>query len=159
MSDHTGVTHAIRNHPVHMTPIERHNASVILLITLCVRTRAAVFDNDAFHDAFRQGAREADAWRVGSYMIMPDHLHFFCRPATLPNVGVEAWCRFLKRRISKQLGPHDWKWQADCWDRQMRDPKHYEERYAYVTHNPVRAGLVSDSEAWPHQGVLSVLDG
>jgi putative transposase len=32
---------------------------------------------------------EALAWRVGYYLLMPDHLHFFCSPYDL-NLGIEG---------------------------------------------------------------------
>ena len=45
-------------------------------------------------------------------------------------------------------------WLRDFWDRQIRSGKDYADKWAYVRANPVRAGLVSDPDAWPHQGEL-----
>ena len=147
-----------RKRPVHMPPVERHNAPVIVLVTLCVKPRRHVLANDEFHRVFLDAAQRADAWSVGYYVIMPDHIHAFCRPATIPAVSVKRWTSFLKRCLSERLSPRDWQWQTDCWDRQMRDQKHYEERYAYVRLNPARKGLVEDNEDWSYQGTVNVLN-
>ena len=48
-------------------------------------------------------------------------------------------------------------WQRDCWDRQLRREESYAEKWAYVHQNPVRAGLVAESEQWPYQGELNTL--
>ena len=44
-----------------------------------------------------RGARERHGWAVGRYVIMPDHVHFFCRseydPKTLPEF-TGAWKRY-----------------------------------------------------------------
>jgi len=50
-----------------------------------------------------------------------------------------------------------WKWQADCWDTQLRSAEHYHERWEYVRLNPVRKGLVARAEDWPWLGELGVL--
>jgi len=146
-----------RKRPVHMVPVERDNKPVIVLVTLCSRPRVPEFANSTFHAAFLKAARDADTWSIGYYVIMPDHIHVFCRPAIIPRVSVKRWASFLKRRVSCRLGPRDWKWQADCWDRQMRSRTHYQDRFAYVRMNPVRQGLVDRGEAWPYQGSLNVL--
>jgi putative transposase len=147
-----------RRRPAHMAPVDRHNAPTIVLVTLCVRPRTAVLDNAAFHRVFRDGAAEADAWSVGLYVIMPDHIHAFCRPAREPRIGVKPWSTYLKRSMSRRLGFREWRWQADCWDTQMRDQRHYAERYEYVIANPVRAGLVGRADDWAYRGTLNVLE-
>ncbi len=48
-------------------------------------------------------------------------------------------------------------WQRDCWDTQIRDARHYEEKWAYVVLNPVRQSLVKTPSEWPSQGELNVL--
>jgi putative transposase len=147
-----------RKHPVHMPPIERHNAPIIVLVTMNVKPRTAVLDNDKFHSAFRQAADDADAWSVGEYQIMPDHMHLFCRPAVEPRAGIAAWCTYLKKCISRHLGMHDWKWQPDVWDRQIRDQEHYRDRIQYVRMNPVRKALVDRPDDWQYRGRMNVLD-
>jgi putative transposase len=49
-------------------------------------------------------------------------------------------------------------WQRDFWDTQLRRNESYEEKWHYVIENPVRAGFVNNSEDWPYQGEINVLD-
>lgn len=174
-----------RKRPVHKPPIDRQNAPVILFVTVGCMPRMPVFDNEDFHRAFVGACADADAWSVGQYMIMPDHIHMFCSPAVIPRVGIKRWATYLKRRITIQLGrlagrspsmgPDEmpggrassrasnpkntlrWKWQPDCWDTQIRSARHYHERWEYVRLNPVRERLVEKCDDWPWQGVVNDL--
>ncbi len=172
-----------RKHPVHMPPVERHNEPVILFVTVGTQPRVAAFANALFLNAFKMGVADADAWSVGKYMIIPDHVHLFCSPATVARLGIKRWSQYLKERITKRLNAamegeaalsrssalgdgsaqprppsgRAWKWQPDCWDTQMRSGEHYHEKWEYVRHNPVRKGLVDKPEDWPWQGELNVL--
>ncbi len=92
-----------RKRPVHTPPIERHNTSVILFVTIGTMPRVPAFANGAFHDAFVLACGDADAWLVGKYMIMPDHIHMFCAPASFPRIGIKRWSGYLKERITKRL--------------------------------------------------------
>jgi len=92
-----------RKHPVHMPPVERHNAPVILFVTLTIQPRGSHLANACFREAFIAACGDADAWTVGFYLIMPDHIHLFCRPATEPRVGIKTWAQYLKRRITIRL--------------------------------------------------------
>jgi putative transposase len=47
--------------------------------------------------------------------------------------------------------------QRDHWDRQLRSDESYDQKWEYVRENPVRAGLVTDRDAWPYQGELNEL--
>jgi REP element-mobilizing transposase RayT len=40
-------------------------------------------------------------------------------------------------------------WQADYWDRFIRDAQHYANTVEYIHGNPVRAGLVKSPAEWP----------
>jgi putative transposase len=136
-----------------MPPVERHNTPVVLFVTMTIRPRGTVLANSRFHDAFRAACAEADAWRVSSYVVMPDHIHLFCVPNRFPMIGVNPWCEYLKRRITRILGPHpEWEWLPDCWDTQLRTRDAYDEKRCYVRLNPVRASLVQVPDEWPWQG-------
>ena len=95
---------------------------------------------------------------VGRFIIMPDHLHLFCAPA---EVGRGRWAMgalLENARLPSLAAPEEQPvWQLDFWDTQLRRPTHYDEKWEYVRQNPVRAGLVAEPEAWPHQGELNEL--
>src|SRR2546423_1748375 len=43
----------------------------------------------------------ATAWRVGYFLLMPDHLHLFCAPYDL-HFGIDKWVTFWKREFSRR---------------------------------------------------------
>ena len=86
-----------------MPPVARHNTPVILFVTLGTQPRLPVFANARFHESFARACAQADAWRVGKYLIMPDHLHLFCTPARVERAGIKRWAAYLKERITKNL--------------------------------------------------------
>lgn len=176
-----------RKRPTHLSPVESHNTPVILFITLAIQPRGPYLANAYFRDAFVAACGDADAWRVGFFLIMPDHVHLFARPARLPLIGIKRWSSYLKERVTKRLHTDTahgkrlgaaspsksrsdnlegeavpsralWNWQSDCWDTQIRSGVHYHERWEYVRQNPVRANLAQRSDDWPWQGVLNVLE-
>ncbi len=104
---------------------------------------------------------------------MPDHVHLFCVPGTLPPIGIKPWVRYWKGVLTgilkadsdvaaqQELRPPETsakiKWLSDCWDTQMRNYSHYVEKRTYVSRNPVRRGLVVTPEDWPYQGEVHVI--
>ena len=104
--------------------------------------------------------RQATFWNVGRYVIMPDHLHLFCAPASISMHPLKAWLGFWKNQITRRWPRRDEVpiWQRDFWDRQLRREESYAEKWDYVVNNPVRHGLVKRVEDWPYQGELNVLE-
>jgi len=142
-----------RKQPSHVAPIERHNKPTILFVTLAIKPRIPALANDLFHEAFKNALKEADAWRVFLYLLMPDHIHLFAVPQTLPPFPIKKWAEFLKRKITCSFGVHpQWSWQPGCWDTQMRDLEHLNEKVMYVRMNPVRAKLCASPDEWRWHG-------
>jgi putative transposase len=101
-----------------------------------------------------QSALEHYGWGIGSYVIMPDHVHFFCRP-TLDAVTLSMFVGKLKERSAKRMkttGLPGHLWQAGFFDHILRSDESYSEKWEYVRQNPVRAGLVQTPEEWPYYG-------
>ena len=98
----------------------------------------------------------ADAWAVGRYVLMPDHIHLFCAPGDrlLP---LERWVRFWKSGFSRLDPDPMHRWQSRHWDTRLRREESYDEKWDYVRLNPVRAGLVTRPEDWAYQGELNAL--
>lgn len=143
-----------RRHPAHPGPVERWNQPVVLMITVGIRKPNAYhcFDNSDFHGAILDAWHRAPEWRPGYYMIMPDHLHFFCVPGSLGHPNVGDWCRKWKSLVTTKLNRPDWRWLSGCWDTQMRGLDHYGEKRSYVAMNPIRKGLANDPAVWPYRG-------
>jgi len=96
---------------------------------------------------------ESNAWMVGRYVIMPDHIHFFAAE-TDGDIPYENWIRYWKSIFSKRHQVSDHRWQSDHWDRRIRSEAAYEEKWAYVRENSIRKGLVTSPDDWPYQGEI-----
>ena len=132
----------------------------IYFVTACTWDRRSLLASDDIHHAFRHfstaGAARG-AW-VGRYVLMPDHLHLF---VALEAISLSAWMKSLKNALSKTLriqgydAPH---WQRGFFDHLLRSGESYSQKWAYVRENPVRAGLVTKPEDWPHAGEIGDLE-
>jgi putative transposase len=100
---------------------------------------------------------EANAWLVGRYILMPDHLHLFAAPGRL-DISLDNWVKYWKSQFTNRYFVADQAWQSSHWDTRLRSGEGYDEKWTYVRENPVRAGLVTKSDDWPFQGELNVLD-
>jgi len=152
-----------RKHPVHGLVHERHNAPVIVFLTVCTKSRKAILANDSAHQLLRAAWQTQPLWLVGRYVILPDHLHLFCAPAELigktQRSSLQAWVSFWKSFFARR-SPHREGapiWQRHFWDTQLRRGENYDAKWDYVVQNPVRAGLALRAEDWLYQGELNIL--
>jgi len=150
MREHIG-----REHPAEGVFIFRGQATIAFL-TVCARERTPQLANPVIHHALITSWREADAWLVGFYLIMPDHVHLFCAP-TDDDYSVEQWTTFWKRRFKRILRSDAPRFQSHGFHHRLRRDENYSEKWDYVRANPVRAGLVSNPDDWPYQGILNEL--
>ena len=148
-----------RKRPPHHPAVESFNRSAIIFITICTNGRRPWLSCDEAHSAFREASAVATHWQIGRYILMPDHVHFFCSLGTMLPEPLAKWVSFWKRQFTLNIrnSVSEFKWQRDFWDTQLRSGDSYSEKWAYVLNNPVRAGLVDNSESWPYQGELNSL--
>lgn len=150
--------HPAHKHPIHLSPLEAHNRSIIVYVTACTAKRRKVLACPAMHEAIVAAWSKASTWLVGRYVVLFDHIHFFCAPNGIDAPSLERWMRFWKSRVTAIIGKRGGElWQRDHWDRQLRRGQSYDEKWEYVRHNPVRHGYVNDPDDWPYQGVLHEL--
>ena len=142
-----------RKHPTHGVEINADGPTIVFL-TVCTKDRLKWLASEDVHDHLRTVWREATAWLVGRYVLMPDHLHLFAEPneSFVPYVKFDAWVRYWKSQFSKRHPDRECRWQTDHWDRRLRRDESYDESWHYVYHNPVRSGLVTTADQWPYQG-------
>jgi putative transposase len=143
----------------HHPTVRRHNQSTIIFLTICVKDRRKLLAQDEIHELMIDCWGKADAWMVGRYMLMPDHLHLFCAPASNPILPLRDWVYKWRGIATRQWPVASQKpiWQKDFFDRQLRRGQSYSEKWNYMVNNPVRAGLVEKSEEWTFQGELNRL--
>ena len=146
-----------RKRPVHLPHLRRHNEPVILFVTVCSKDRKPILASAELHQAFVDCWTSSRSYLVGRSVLMPDHIHLFCAPATYACESVSAWCRYWKGTLTRRFPDLKPIWQRDCWDTQLRSGEHYHEKWEYVRLNPVRKELVKRAEDWPFQGELHML--
>ena len=144
-----------RRHPAKGVFIFLDRATIVF-VTVCSRRREKNLANDAVHTALLQAWKRADRWTIGAYVIMPDHIHFFCAPTDI-DLAIEPWITFWKREFRRALGADAPRLQIDSFHHRLRGEESYSEKWEYVRANPVRAGLASSPDDWPYQGVLNEL--
>jgi putative transposase len=148
-----------RRAPARHALDEIGNRSNLVFVTVCTKDRKPILTNNAAHELLRDVWQLAGTWLVGRYVVMPDHLHLFCAPATPDVPNVRDWIAFWKASFTRKWVCSQDKpiWQRDAWDRQLRKGDSYSAKWAYVAANPVRHGMVQRVEDWPFQGELNVL--
>jgi putative transposase len=148
-----------RKRPARMPIADSGSRSAIVFLTVCAKDRKPIFAAADIHKLLVSSWQAAKRWSVGRYVLMPDHIHLFCAPATFPAEPIRSWTKYWKTLVSNAW-PHPEQqpiWQQDGWDTQLRRGESYAAKWAYVRNNPVRAGLVSTPDAWPYQGEVNVL--
>jgi hypothetical protein len=81
-----------RRHPAQGVFIFLDQATIVF-VTVCTKERAKQLANSNVHDALLQAWKKADRWMIGAYVIMPDHIHFFCSPTDI-DIAIEPWITF-----------------------------------------------------------------
>jgi REP element-mobilizing transposase RayT len=84
-------------------------------------------------------------WWPHLFLVMPDHVHgLFSFPE---KDGLRLTVSTWKRFTATELGTV---WQRDYFDHRLRAEESFSEKAHYIRQNPVRKGLVTSAEDWPH---------
>jgi len=139
--------------------VPRDDRAIILFVTVNANRRQPVFADDAAVACVLEAWNRARNWLVGRYVVMPDHIHFFCAPGLSPVPDFQGWMSYWKSLVARSFPcKHDLPlWQRECWDVQMRTVENYREKWNYVRNNPVRKGLVENADDWRYQGFQNIL--
>jgi putative transposase len=135
----------------HLNSKDLINQSIIQYVSMNVPQRRPLLANKVASDVILAAWAKADDWLVGRYVLMPDHLHLFCAPASYPPTPLKRWVLFWRAEVTRKWPFPEQKpiWQKQFFDRQLRSGESYHEKWNYVWRNPVRAGLVARPEAIP----------
>ena len=88
---------------------------------------------------------------VGRYVLVPNHVHLFASPGD-GGFELDQWTGYWKRQFSRAFSAQGFAWHWQQWDTRMRTVKQYEEKWLYVTENPVRHGFVARANQWIYRG-------
>jgi len=88
---------------------------------------------------------ERGNWWSKLLLFMPDHVHTLMvfAPDRLMLRVISDWKRYTARHLGIR-------WQRDFFDHRIRTEESLAEKWDYIFHNPVRAGLVGRPEEWPY---------
>jgi REP element-mobilizing transposase RayT len=130
----------------------------LYFVTFCTRNGQKISSLECAHSLFRKYTEQAISdfgVAVGRYTIMPDHIHLFVRIGD--STTLSKWIGGLKRAMSTGLQSQHL-WQPGFFDHILRSNESYSRKWEYMCQNPVRAGLVKESEDWPYQGEITLLE-
>jgi REP element-mobilizing transposase RayT len=129
-----------RRRPAHHPVVWIGDRPIIVLLTVCTDRRRCILANRPAFDTLLAAWRTADAWAVGRYVVMPDHVHLLCAPRH--DVPLDRWVHYWKS-LSARRWPAAYArplWQRDYWDTQLRSLDSYEEKWAYLRCNRSAVG-------------------
>ena len=95
--------------------------------------------------------RDKKVYDLLAYCIMPNHVHMVFtgeRSGTSLYKILQSLKAHTAREANKILRQKGAFWQHESYDHVVRDGKELERIIAYVLHNPVKAGMVSNWEEW-----------
>ena len=136
--------------------------AAIYFITVCAFDRRSVLVSREAHEILRgewETARQRYGWLVGRYVVMPDHVHFFCAERAEGaqhrlSRFVGQWKEWTAKELCQAKAIRPPIWQERFFDHLLRTDESYAEKWNYVRENPVRAGLVKAWDEWPWQGAI-----
>jgi putative transposase len=137
---------------VHIYP----DQPTIVFLTICAEHRKPWVADSLVHEHLRAAWQSAQAWLVGYYLLMPDHLHLFCAPHDL-SFTLEKWVTFWERQFRRLHKDANCCWQPSPFHHRLRREESYAEKWNYVRENPSRKGLVKTPDEWPYQGMENTL--
>lgn len=85
------------------------------------------------------------------YVVMDDHVHVVVQPLAHPLSAItQSWKSFSAHRIASLRGRHGSIWQAESWDRVVRDDEELHQTVAHVAANPIRRWPAIEGYPWVH---------
>ena len=113
--------------PAHFPTVTVEFQSIIIFLTVCTRQRKPLLASKEAARLIIKSWQAANFWRVGRYVIMPDHIHLFCAPNTFPPQSLKKWIEYWRNQVTRAW-PHRAQipiWQREFWDRQLRRSESY----------------------------------
>jgi putative transposase len=140
----------------------------IFFVAACTLRRRCILATDLVAgilvDEWRN-ARKRHRWTIGSYVIMAEHVHFFCS-AEYDAKALPEFMRESKSWTSRRINPvlprpataATTVWQHGFFDHLLCSGESYQEKWDYARNNPLRAGLVKSPHDSPYFGRIESLE-
>ncbi len=83
---------------------------------------------------------EGIRYSLHAYAVMDDHVHVIVEPASGQNLSgiLHSWKSFTAHEIQRQRKRQGVVWQAESFDRIIRDETEYDEKAQYISKNPFK---------------------
>ena len=138
----------IRKRLDHTTHFARRFGAIYFITICCERRGANQLCDEKTARVLFDTARiyhERGRWNLNLVLVMPDHLH-----ALIGIDGRDSLSRLIRdyKRITAKLAGIQW--QRNFFDHRLRHDESLAEKFAYISQNPVRAGLVPNESEWPY---------
>jgi REP element-mobilizing transposase RayT len=124
-----------------------------LVIVTSARESVLVGDLAIQTIADLERAAGATCFELLAYVVMPDHVHILALGLSDDASATRLVQRFKQLagyRFKQQTGRSLWQW--SFFDHTLRREEDLVVVARYIVGNPVRAGLTSLEDEWPHQG-------
>jgi putative transposase len=107
----------------------------VYFITTCTFNRRLILASEKVAKILTEewcSAHDRHGWAIGRYVIMPDHVHFFCSAElaakSLP-VFMQAWKQWTSKRMARALNFSGTVWQAEFFDHVLRSTESYSQKW------------------------------
>lgn len=91
---------------------------------------------------------DGQRYELGSYVIMPNHVHAILRPLGKAEDSLEqilkSWKGYSAIQLNRHFGLRGPLWQEESFDRIIRDEGHLLRAIQYLGSNPAKAGLTDE---------------
>lgn len=95
-------------------------------------------------------------YKLSSWVIMPNHIHFLVTP--FENVEIREIAHSVKsytaHEANRRLGRKGQFWQHEPFDRYIRNAIHFSNVVSYIENNPVKAGLCEVASQWQYSSAF-----
>jgi len=96
--------------------------------------------------------RTKGRFALHAFVLMPDHIHLILTPS--PNVSLEKAMQFIKGGFSFRLESKLDVWEKGFKEHRIRDREDYRNHLNYVEQNPVRKGIVFETQQYPYSSLV-----
>jgi len=124
-------------------------------VTICTDNKKNIFDSEVnakiVIEELLKTSKDLE-FRVVCYCLMPDHLHIIISPGD-SNLPLSKFLNVFKGRTATILREREGLnkiWQRSAFDHVIRAEEGLKAVVEYIMNNPVRKGIVEESNNYPH---------